>query len=128
MICKRSLKLAKGNSGAKEIASQMVNAVPKRGQMATVRKLDAKVIARAMANVVQKVIAHEKANGATVIVVLRVVSANGLPKAIVLRMEIVARMEIVHLKEKVVEARCLGSLNCSIETKTDGSAVMNSIG
>lgn len=111
MICKRSLKLAKA------IASRVVNVAPKRSRMANDRKFDAREIAspkldvkgnrRGMANVVPKEIVHAKANGETVIV---------------------GRKATVHLKGKAVEARCLGSLNCSIRIKMAGSAATNSIG
>ena len=135
MICKHSLKLAKANRAVMVIVSPKVIAVPMRSQMGNVPMLDAKVSRHVMANVVPKVIVREKANAVTVIAAQRdvltlvrmVALANGLLKAIVLPKVIAARMATVVPKGKAVEARCLGSLNCSTRTKMDGSAATNSI-
>ncbi len=120
MMCERWLKLAKANRAAMGIANRMASVAPMRSPMGNARKLDAKASRHAMANAVPKVIVRVKANAVTVIAGRRDVPANGLPKAIV------ARTATVRHKAKAVEARCLGSLNCSIETKMDGSAAMNS--
>ncbi len=152
MICKHSLKHAKGNSAATVIASQMESVARKRSRMGTSRamaSLDEKVTGLAMVNANRKRIGREtenavpkvigrvmvsvvqKANAVTEIAAQRdvrmVALANDLLRAIVLPKVIAVRTATVRRKGKVVEARCLGSLNCSTRTKMAGSAAMNSI-
>ncbi len=138
MISKRSLKLVKGKPVAvRRIASPKVIVVPKRSRMANARTLDAMVIANPKAIANRMVIASRKLD---VKVNRRRAMASVVPKEIVHAMvSAVPRVidretviadptAIVRLKEKVAEARCLGSLNCSIRIKMAGSAATNSIG